>query len=82
VVALDSGEDYPEFEARGGVMDGECLTAEKVKAISKWPNRQEQLSLLVGQILAPGANLSAQLLGPGGALASQIKQKSEEGDEG
>jgi ribosomal protein L10 len=81
VVALDSGKEYPEFEARGGVMDGECLTAEKVKAISKWPNRQEQLSLLVGQILSPGANLSSQLLGPGGALASQIKQKSEGGEE-
>ncbi len=81
VVALDSGSEYPEFEARGGVMDGECLTPEKVKAISKWPNRQEQLSLLVGQILAPGANLSSQLLGPGGALASQIKQKSEEAEE-
>ena len=81
VCALDSGDDYPEFEARGGVMDGECLTPEKVKAISKWPNRQEQLSLLVGQILSPGASLSSQLLAPGGALASQIEQKAEEGDE-
>jgi large subunit ribosomal protein L10 len=80
IVKLDAGSEYPRFEARGGVMEGEHLTAEKVKEISKWPNRQEQLSLLMGQILAPGANLSSQLLGPGRALASQIKQKSE-GDE-
>ena len=42
--------------------------------------RQEQLSLLVGQILSPGATLSAQLLSAGGKLASQIKKKSEEAE--
>ena len=52
-----------------------------MKAVSKWPSRQEQLSILVGQILSPGAKLSGQLLGAGGKLASQIKKKSE-GEEG
>ncbi len=80
IVALDKSKDFTEFEARGGVMDGEHLTAERVKEISKWPNREEQLSLLVGQILSPGANLVSQLLGPGGALASQIEQKAEESE--
>ncbi len=51
---------------------------QQVKEVSSWPSREEQLSLLIGQILGPGAKLAAQLLGPGGALASQIKQKSEE----
>lgn len=78
ICKLDKGKEYPEFEARGGVMDGDCLTADRVREISKWPNRQEQLSLLSGQILSPGANLSSQLIGPGGALASQIEKKSEE----
>jgi large subunit ribosomal protein L10 len=48
-----------------------------VKAVSKWPSRQEQLSILSGQILGVGAKLSSQLLGAGGKLASQIKKKSE-----
>jgi large subunit ribosomal protein L10 len=74
---LDQSREYEAFAARGGVMDGERLTAEKVKEISKWPNRLEQLSILSGQILSAGANLSAALLGPGGALASQIKKKGE-----
>jgi ribosomal protein L10 len=78
VVALDKGDDFEAFQARGGVMDGEHLTAERVKEISKWPSREEQLSILMGQILSPGASLSSQLIGPGGALASQIEQKSEE----
>ena len=48
-----------------------------MKAVSKWPSRQEQLSILFGQILSPGAKLSSQLLGAGAKLASQIKKKSE-----
>lgn len=79
VVGLQKREaEFPEFAAKGGVMDGEALDADKLKEISKWPNRQEQLSMLVGQILGPGANLSAQMIGPGATLASQVKQKSEE----
>lgn len=79
ITAMVDGGQYKGFEARGGVLDGERLTAEKVKEISKWPNREEQLSLLLGQILGPGAELSAALLGPGSTLASQIKEKA--GDE-
>jgi large subunit ribosomal protein L10 len=76
----DDAKTYPRFEARGGVMDGEHLSAERVKEISKWPSRDEQLSLLVGQILGPGRQLNAALLGPGAALASQIKKKSDEAE--
>jgi large subunit ribosomal protein L10 len=71
-------KNFAPFETRGGVMDGARLTAAQVKEVSSWPSREEQLSLLVGQILGPGAKLAAQLIGPGGALVSQIKQKSEE----
>lgn len=78
VTELDKGDEFEKFEARGGVMDGESLTSDKVKEISKWPNRVEQLSLLAGQILGPGSTLAAQLIGPGGTLAGQVKSKSEE----
>jgi large subunit ribosomal protein L10 len=79
ITNLDKDQDeFEKFQTRGGVMDGEALTAERVAEISKWPTREEQLSLLVGQILGPGAQLSAQLIGPGGQLASQVKQVAEE----
>ncbi len=81
LVLLDKNKDkYDKFVASGGVMDGERLDADRLKEVSKWPSRDEQISLLVGQILAPGANLSAALLGPGKLLNSQIK-KIGEGDE-
>jgi ribosomal protein L10 len=77
VTKLAAEKDLEGFQARGGVMDGERLTPEAVKQISTWPSREEQLSMLVGQILGPGRKLSAALLGPGRALASQVKKKSE-----
>lgn len=84
VSELDKGKTYEKFETRGGVMDGERLSPERVQEISKWPSRTEQLSILMGQILSPGANLAGALLGPGGALASQIEQiaKGEAGGGG
>jgi len=81
VVRLDKDDEkYGKFETRGGVMDGESLDAEGVRAVSKWPSREEQISMLVGQILGPGATLSAAMLGPGKTLNSQLK-KIGEGDE-
>ena len=78
VVELDKNEEFEQFKARGGAMDGEQLSPERVHEISKWPSRTEQLSMLVGQILGPGSQLSAQLKGPGSKLASQVKKIVED----
>jgi ribosomal protein L10 len=78
ITALDGSEDYKAFAARGGVMEGEPLTAERVKEISTWPSRGEQLSILAGQLTAPWRLLQSQLTGPGGSLASQVEKKSKE----
>jgi ribosomal protein L10 len=77
VTQLLQTKEYEKVSARGGVMDGSQLSAEQVAEVSKWPSREEQISILVGQILGPGARLAAQLAGPGGALASQIAEKAK-----
>jgi len=69
---------FAPFAACGGVMDGERISAAQVEQVSKWPSRTEQLSMLVGQILGPGALLASQITSAGGALASQISQLGEE----
>ncbi len=81
VVRLAAVKEFDKFTARGGVMGGQPLRPEEVAQVSKWPSREEQLSILLGQILAPGAMLASQLTSVGGALASQIKQKAEGDDE-
>jgi ribosomal protein L10 len=78
---LATDKKWAPFEARGGVMGGTRLSQADVAVVSKWPSREEQLSILSGQILAPGALLVSQLTAVGGALASQIEQRGEAGDE-
>ncbi len=53
LVALHKKPEYEKFTAKGGVMEGERLTPEKVTEVSKWPNRAGQISILLGQILSP-----------------------------
>jgi len=74
-------EKFPAFQPRGGVMDGEKISADQVAAVAKWPTRTEQLSLLLGQILSVGSRLNSQLIAVGGALASQISEKAKGGEE-
>jgi large subunit ribosomal protein L10 len=77
MVELHKKPEFEKCQPRGGVMDGEKLTAEKVQDISKWPNRAGQISIVLGQVLSPGSKLLSQLNAAGGNLVSQIKQKSE-----
>jgi large subunit ribosomal protein L10 len=81
ITKLAKDDKNAPFQTRAGVMDGERLDAVGVEQVSKWPSRTEQLSLLLGQILSPGANLVSQLNSVGGALASQIEQKAEGAEE-
>ena len=79
VINISEDKAFQPFAPKGGVMDGQPLAGDQIKAVSKWPSRKEQLSILSGQILSVGATLSGQFLSAGSKLASQIKKKSEEG---
>ncbi len=74
-------DKFPAFQPRGGVMDGEQISADQITEVAKWPSRTEQLSLLMGQILSVGSRLNGQLIAVGGALASQISEKAKGGEE-
>lgn len=78
VIELTKDAEFEHFAARGGVMEGAQLTPEEVTQISKWPTRDEQLSIIAGQINSPGAKLSAQLISAGAKLASQIKKIADQ----
>ncbi|MCA9100547.1 MAG: 50S ribosomal protein L10 [Pirellulales bacterium] len=83
ITAIIKEKEYQNFEARGGVLDGEPLTSDDVTKISKWPSREEQLGILLAQINSPGAKLSAQLTSVGAMLASQVKKIADkEGGDG
>ena len=80
LVKLTKDKSLQGFEIKGAVMDGEALGPKQALEVSKWPTREEQISLLLGQIIGVGAKLSGQLIAMGGALASQISQLADEDD--
>ena len=77
IIRLTKDKQYAGIIGRGGVLDGVKISPAEVEQVSNWPTRGEQLSLVVGMILSPGARLSSQLISGGGALASQIKEHAE-----
>ena len=82
IVKASKEKQFAKFSILGGVMDGEAFAAEQVVEISKWPSREEQIAILLGQITGVASGLSSQLLSGGANLASQIKQRWDgEGEE-
>ena len=80
LVKLTKDKNLQGFEIRGAVLDGEALGAAQAIEVSKWPTREEQIAILLGQILGVGAKLSGQFIAFGGKLASQIEKIAEKGD--
>jgi len=77
LVKLAKDKNLQGFEIRGAVLDGEALGPEQATDVSKWPTREEQIAILLGQILGVGATLSRQFIAFGGKIASQIEKIAE-----
>lgn len=66
-----------KFQVKGGAVSGQILDAKGVQELSKLPSRIELLGRVARLIQSPGSRLVAQILGPGGLVASQVKQVAE-----
>jgi len=77
VIRLAEKDGFAPFKAKGGVMDGQPLSAAQVQEISKWPSRDELLSLVAGQIVGVASELASQITGPAQQIASQIEKLIE-----
>lgn len=82
VVKVSKEKQFAKFGILGGVLDGEAFAADQAVEISKWPTREEQIAILLGQIVGVGSKLSSQFLSGGANLASQIKQRWDKDGEG
>ena len=80
LVKLTKDRTMQGFEIRGAVLDGEAFGPAQAIEVSKWPTRQEQIAILLGQILGVGAKLSGQFIAFGGKLASQIEKIADGGN--
>lgn len=70
---VEAAKKNDKIQIKGGTVEGSALDAAGVESLSKSPSREDLLAKIVGQILSPGANLAAALLGPGSTIASQLK---------
>lgn len=75
----DLSKKDPKFNekvtVKGAIAEGTPVTfAEALKM----PTREEAIGEVLSAILSPGSALAGLLIGPGGAVASQIETKSKE----
>lgn len=67
-------KDFPKLELKGAVLDGKLFSGDEgVKALAKFPTREEALGQTVGLLLGPAKKLAAQIKGPGASIAGIIK---------
>jgi large subunit ribosomal protein L10 len=70
---VNSFRDLGErFKVRGGVLDGQPLTAEEISALAALPPREVILAQLLGLLSAPATRLARLLNEPGSALARAL----------
>lgn len=75
---------FPDVELKGAILDGQLFEGEDgVKALSKFPTREEAIAQDVALILGPARKLVGAVKGPGSGLAGIIKaieKKLEDGE--
>jgi large subunit ribosomal protein L10 len=75
---------HPVLELKGAVLDGQLFEGDAgVKALSRFPTRDEAIAQTVTLILSPGRKLAGQIKGPGGRIAGIVKtivEKLEKGE--
>lgn len=74
-----SQKNGSSIQVKGGLVDGDLLTAEQVEALSKLPGKLELIASLMGTMKAPVQKLAATLLAylesKGGAAPSAEENK-------
>ncbi|MDR1534840.1 MAG: 50S ribosomal protein L10 [Planctomycetota bacterium] len=74
---VDFKKERPELQLHGALLENSLLDSAGVLELSKSPTKGELKSIISGQALSRGGNLSSCLLATGARLASQIKNRAE-----
>ncbi|HOX08112.1 MAG TPA: 50S ribosomal protein L10 [Planctomycetota bacterium] len=72
-VALAFAKRNDKLEVKGGIVEGQILTAKDVLALSTMPGKRDLQAGIVGLAMSPGSQLVAALGAPAGTLAGAIK---------
>jgi large subunit ribosomal protein L10 len=66
-----------KLEVKGGLVEGQVLTAAEVRRLSAMPNRHEMRAQLLGLVIGVGGRLAAALTAPGGRIAGALEAMAE-----
>jgi large subunit ribosomal protein L10 len=75
----DAARNFGTLQFKGGLMDGDTLTAEQVQSIARLPAREVLHGQLVGTIAAPLSQLVRTLNALIAGIAIQLQQVAEQG---
>jgi large subunit ribosomal protein L10 len=75
----DFTREQARFQFKGGVLDGEPLSVDEIKAIARLPTREVLNAQLVGVVASPLTGLARGLNGLIQGLALQLGQIAEQG---
>jgi len=82
---VELAKQHEEMQLKGAILDGVLFEGDEgVRALSKYPTRDEAIAQDVTLILSPGRNLMGAVKGPGGRLMGVVKaieEKLEKGEE-
>lgn len=66
------------LEVRGGLMNGQAISAAEVGALASLPSREEMLAKMLGSMQAPATNLVGVLSGVARSLAYVLQARAEQ----
>ncbi|HTX30428.1 MAG TPA: 50S ribosomal protein L10 [Solirubrobacteraceae bacterium] len=75
----DAARSFGTLQFKGGLMDGDTLTAEQIQSIARLPSRDVLHGQLVGTIAAPLSGLVRTLNALIAGIAIQLQQMAEQG---
>lgn len=75
---VDYAKENEKFEIKGGMIDGELLDLEGIRAIAALPSKDELRSMLMATLQAPMQNLSSTLYALLGNLRNALDQRREQ----
>jgi large subunit ribosomal protein L10 len=75
----DAARNFGTLQFKGGLMDGDTLSAEQIQSIARLPSRDVLHGQLVGTIAAPLSQLVGTLNALIAGIAIQLQQMAEQG---
>lgn len=75
---LAFAKDHKVFAFKGGLIDGQVVTGEAVKAIATLPSREELIAKLMGSMLNPIQGFMAMCNAPAGAFARAVQAVADQ----